>query len=43
MRVSRFKVIKIINDTHGKIFAVKFVKKNGATRMMLARLGVKKT
>ena len=42
MRVSRFKVIKIINDTHGKIFAVKFVKKNGATRMMLARLGVKK-
>ena len=42
MQVSRFKVLKIINDTQGKIFAVKFTKKNGAIRVMLARLGVQK-
>jgi len=42
MQVSRFKVLKIINDTNGKIFAVKFTKKNGDIRVMLARLGVQK-
>ena len=40
MQVSRLKVLKVINDTNGKIFAVRFTKKNGAMRMMLARLGV---
>lgn len=39
MQVSR---LKVINDTNGKIFAVKFIKKNGAMRVMLARLGVRK-
>lgn len=42
MQVSRFKVLKIINDTQGKIFAVQFTKKDGTLRMMLARLGVQK-
>lgn len=42
MQISRFKVLKVINDTNGKIFAVKFIKKNGAIRVMLARLGVQK-
>ncbi|BAF73356.1 SH3 beta-barrel fold-containing protein [Sulfurovum sp. NBC37-1] len=42
MQVSRFKVLKIINDTNGKIFAVQFTKKDGTLRMMLARLGVQK-
>jgi len=41
MQISRFKVLKIINDTNGKIFAVRFIKKDGSIRMMLARLGVK--
>ena len=42
MEISRFKVLKVINDTNGKIFAVKFIKKNGAIRVMLARLGARK-
>ena len=42
MQVSRLKVLKIINQTNGKIFAVRFIKKNGAVRVMLARLGVKR-
>lgn len=42
MQVSRYKVLKVINDTHGKIFAVRFIKKDGTIRMMLARLGVSK-
>ncbi len=42
MEISRLKVLKVINDTNGKIFAVKFIKKNGAIRVMLARLGVQK-
>lgn len=42
MQVSKFKVLKVINDTNGKIFAVRFTKKNGAIRTMLARLGVSK-
>ena len=42
MEVSRLKVLKIINSTDGKIFAVHFTKKNGAIRMMLARIGVSK-
>lgn len=42
MEISRLKVLKVINDTNGKIFAVKFIKKNGAIRVMLARLGVRK-
>jgi len=41
MEVSRLKVIKIIEQTQGKIFAVQFIKKDGTIRMMLARLGVK--
>ena len=41
MQVSRLKILKVINDTNGKIFAVRFIKKNGAMRVMLARLGVK--
>ena len=32
MQVSRLKVLKVINDTNGKIFAVRFIKKNGAMR-----------
>lgn len=42
MQVSKFKVLKVINETDGKIFAVRFTKKNGAIRTMLARLGVSK-
>ena len=42
MQVSRFKVLKIINDTQGKIFAIQFTKKDGTLRMMLVRLGVQK-
>lgn len=42
MQVSKYKVLKVINDTHGKIFAVRFTKKDGSIRMMLARLGVSK-
>ena len=42
MKVSRLKVIKIIEQTQGKIFAVQFIKKDGTIRMMLARLGVQK-
>lgn len=41
-QISRYKVLKVINDSHGKIFAVKFIKNDGTLRMMLARTGVNK-
>lgn len=41
-QISRYKVLKVINDTNGKIFAVQFIKKDGTLRMMLARTGVSK-
>lgn len=41
-QISRYKVLKVINDTNGKIFAVRFIKKDGTLRMMLARIGVSK-
>lgn len=41
-QISRYKVLKVIDDTNGKIFAVQFIKKDGTLRMMLARTGVSK-
>jgi hypothetical protein len=48
MRVSRDELVKIIKTTDprnsgkGEIFTVTFVKKDGTTRVMNARLGVKR-
>jgi len=41
-QLSRYKALKVIHDTHGKIFAAKFIKKDGSTRKMIARIGVSK-
>jgi len=41
-QLSRFKALKVIHDTQGKIFAAKFIKKDGSTRKMVARIGVTK-
>lgn len=42
VRVSRDDLIKMIKDTRGAFFTVNFVKKDGTTRVMNARFGVKK-
>lgn len=41
-QLSRFKALKVIHDTQGKIFAAQFIKKDGSTRKMVARIGVSK-
>ena len=41
-QLSRYKALKVIHDTHGKIFAARFIKKDGSTRKMVARIGVSK-
>ena len=40
--LSRFKALETITATKGKVFSCTFVKKDGATRKMIARLGVHK-
>ena len=42
MRALAGLIIKIKNDGEGKIFHVRFVKKDGSVREMKARFGVKK-
>lgn len=39
--ITRDQAAKIIRDTRGKFFTVTFIKKDGTTRVMNARLGVK--
>jgi hypothetical protein len=39
-QLSRYKALKVIHDTNGKIFAARFIKKDGTTRDMIARIGV---
>ncbi len=41
-QLSRYKALKAIHDTHGRIFSAKFIKKDGSTRKMIARIGVSK-
>jgi hypothetical protein len=41
-RISRDELIQKIKDTKGAFFTVTFVKKDGTTRVMNARFGVKK-
>ena len=41
-RISRDDLIKMIKDTRGAFFTVTFIKKDGSTRVMNARFGVKK-
>jgi molybdenum cofactor biosynthesis enzyme len=41
-QISRYKVLKVIHDTHGHIFSVEFIKKDGSPRKMVARIGVTK-
>ena len=40
--LSRYKALKAIHDTGGRIFAATFIKKDGSTRHMVARIGVTK-
>ena len=42
MKINRKKAMEIIGGTHGKIFGVEFIKKDGAVRIMAARKGVYK-
>ena len=42
IRVSRDELMQKIRDTKGEFFTVTFVKKDGTTRTMNARLGVKR-
>lgn len=42
MRITRETAARKILDTNGKIFSVRFVKKNGDVRDMTCRLGVQK-
>jgi hypothetical protein len=39
-KISRADVPKILKATKGKLFSVKFIKKNGETRILNGRLGV---
>ena len=41
-QLSRYKALKMIHDTHGRIFSAQFIKKDGSTRKMIARIGVSK-
>ena len=41
-QLSRYKALKAIHDTGGRIFAATFIKKDGSTRHMVARIGVTK-
>lgn len=41
-QLSRFKALKVIHDTNGKIFSARFIKKDGSTRSIVARIGVSK-
>ena len=41
-QLSRYKALKVIHDTHGQIFSAQFIKKDGSTRKMVARIGVHK-
>lgn len=41
-QLSRYKALKVIHDTHGRIFSAEFVKKDGSQRKMIARIGVTK-
>ncbi|MCF6207199.1 MAG: SH3 beta-barrel fold-containing protein [Sulfurovum sp.] len=41
-QLPRYKALKIIHDTHGRIFSAKFIKKDGTARTMVARIGVSK-
>lgn len=42
IKISRDDLIKKIKDTRGEFFTVIFIKKDGTTRVMNARFGVKK-
>jgi len=41
-QLSRYKALKVIHDTQGRIFSASFIKKDGTTRHMVARIGVTK-
>ncbi len=41
-KVSRYKAVELLHQTHGKIFSCEFIKKDGSVRRMVARLGVAK-
>ena len=41
-QISKFQAYELIKNSNGKFFTVTFVTKEGTTRVMNARLGVKK-
>jgi len=41
-QLSRYKALKVIHDTRGRIFSAVFIKKDGTQRKMTARIGVTK-
>ncbi|SFV90183.1 hypothetical protein MNB_SV-4-1299 [hydrothermal vent metagenome] len=41
-QLSRYKALKVIHDTQGRIFSATFIKKDGSIRQMIARIGVSK-
>ena len=41
-QLSRYKALKVIDETRGRIFSATFIKKDGSTRRMVARIGVSK-
>ena len=41
-QLSRFKALKVIHETQGRIFSAEFIKKDGSARKMVARIGVSK-
>lgn len=42
MHISQAEAVNLIRTSHGRMFGVEFVKKDGSDRRMLARLGVRK-
>ena len=42
MKLDPARVLRFVNENGGKIFSVKFIKKDGSIREMVCRTGVKK-
>jgi hypothetical protein len=40
--LSRFEALELLHNNYGKVFTAEFIKKNGETRKINCRLGVKK-
>lgn len=42
LHISQAEAVNLIRSSYGRLFGVEFIKKDGSTRKMLARLGVRK-